>query len=735
MEALQIAPGVHWVAAPEAGLFVLCGCPADSVKLLMKKGLIRPTRRDGVSFETGPNAILLAEPSAQNEMVGNFAEFPVLQMLYRQGMLIPGHPGNTGAKPLLVGRESQVRSQSEYILRGNYGLTSAAEMTAAGASEAEAREYMRMKLWFAYGRIRQTGELLDTRIVGDAPVELRAGVTLRRTGVNLYEFSHAGQTVAVDLNLAAGERYPTSYALPFQRFRLEDFAVVHNGEGNGWDPERPCMGTIIVCRGRIYLVDAGPNIDRSLAALGISVNDVEGIFQSHCHDDHFAGFPTLARADHRVKYFATPLVRASAAKKLSALAGIDEADFPLYFDVHDLSAGEWNDIDGLAVRPAVSAHPVETTVFFFRSPGEGGFRTYSHLSDIATFEVLGRMAAAGPGEPGADPGFVTTLKSQLRAPADIKKIDGDGPPIHGEVEDFRGDASGRLYISHRRGELTAAQKEVGTRADFGQQDVLVQARENHVAGLASRAVASCFAGAQPRSLRMLAACPVVELEPGRTLLKQGQRPRFLYLVLRGVGESLDETGAFDRVVSAGALLGEFAAARGGPVEATIRSTSWMTVLRIPVRIYLSYLRGSGRDGAPRALLERRSLLRETWLLGEHIGCPVERVVAGAIQSVHVAAGEEVPPAPEPSLSIVVSGELALTRGGQECERLSRLAFFGEEEVLRVPRVFAARALTDATLYGVPARTLSEIPVVRGKLQQTLRRRALLAAPAPALAGT
>ena len=29
-------------------------------------------------------------------------EFPVLQMLYRQGMLLPNHPNNTGVKPLLI---------------------------------------------------------------------------------------------------------------------------------------------------------------------------------------------------------------------------------------------------------------------------------------------------------------------------------------------------------------------------------------------------------------------------------------------------------------------------------------------------------------------------------------------------------------------------------------------------------------------------------------------------------
>jgi hemerythrin len=37
----KIATGVFWVEVPEAELYVLCGCPADSVKHLMKAGKIR----------------------------------------------------------------------------------------------------------------------------------------------------------------------------------------------------------------------------------------------------------------------------------------------------------------------------------------------------------------------------------------------------------------------------------------------------------------------------------------------------------------------------------------------------------------------------------------------------------------------------------------------------------------------------------------------------------------------
>ena len=65
--------------------------------------------------------------------------------------------------------------------------------------------------------------------------------------------------------------------------------MVHVGEGDGWDVTRPCMGSIICFQGRIYLIDAGPGIEHTLTALGVSINEVAGIFQTHGHDDHFAG--------------------------------------------------------------------------------------------------------------------------------------------------------------------------------------------------------------------------------------------------------------------------------------------------------------------------------------------------------------------------------------------------------------------------------------------------------------
>jgi len=722
MHTVMVARGVHWVAIPEAGLSVLCGCPADSVKLLMKKGLIVGTQKDGVAFETGPNAILLSDVPTQNETFCNLAEFPILQMLYRQGMMVPGHPGNTGQKPLLIGLESQVRSQSQYIFRGNYGLSSLEEIVAAGVPPGTAQDYMRMKLWFAFGRIRQTDEMLDTRIVGPSSVELRAGVMVRRTGFNVYEFACAGQTVQVDLNLGQGERYPSSYSLGFHKIRREYFSVVHIGEGDGWDTEKPCMGSLVIFQGRIYLIDAGPNIEQSLTAVGINVNEIEGIFHSHSHDDHFAGLTSLVRSDHRIKYFATAPVRDSVAKKLSALMGMDEAMFSRYFEVHDLKPGEWNDVDGLQVKPEISAHPVETNVFQFRALWEGGYRTYAHLADVTTLEVLHRMAAAEPGAPGVSRAFADRLESELLAPADLKKIDAGGAPIHGAASDFRNDTSGRLIISHVSGELTDAQKEIGSNAVFGREDVLIPANVDYVAQSAFRYLRTYFPEVAPHSVRMLANCPLVSFNAGSIMMKKGERPHAVFLVLQGVGEAIDAQRGIRRTLSGGAMVGELAALMEEPAFWTVRASSYITAIQIPGQLYLAFIRQNSLEESTRRQLDNRRFLQGTWLFGELLGFPVERALSVAMAPLLASPGTRLQPGPSPGLSLLERGEVVLSREGRPCETLAPGGFWGEEEVLHGTRIFEARALGDVRLFVIPARLIADIPIFQWRLLQTNEKR-------------
>ncbi len=240
-----------------------------------------------------------------------------------------------------------------------------------------------------------------------------SGAFVRRRGFNRYEFIYKGDSVTVDLNLAETEDYPPTYRLEQKRVARQHFSVIHVGEGDGWDVTRPCMGSIICFQGRIYLVDAGPGIQHSLAALGISGNEIAGIFHTHGHDDHFAGLTSLARTDHRIPYFAVAPVRASVVKKYAALTGRAEDTFYHYFEPRDLMLETWNRLEGgLEVMPVFSPHPVETTVFFFRVQNGAAYRSYAHLADISAFEVLRKMVTDDAGRNGISRQFYDAVHGQ-----------------------------------------------------------------------------------------------------------------------------------------------------------------------------------------------------------------------------------------------------------------------------------------------------------------------------------
>lgn len=549
----DLARGMSLVEIPEAGLSVLCGCPENAVKFLIKAGKVRSVERGGVRYETGPNAILLSEVPVQRGRFRNLGEFPVLQMLYRQGMILPGHPGNTGMRPMIIGMRDQVEAQSRYIYAGNYGLASVQELESAGLPREEAAELFRMKLKFAFGAIRKTEELLDLRVFEGHAIELRDGAFVRRTGANHYEFLHAGRALKVELDPGAGAK-DLPYPLPRGEISRSAFSVVHIGEGDGWDTERPCMASIVQYRGELFLVDAGPDIEASLEALGLGIDDLSGIFHTHAHDDHFVGLTALLRARRRLAYFAVPWVRASVEAKLRALAGIGEREFRRYFEVRDLEEGRWNDLGGLEVRPTMSPHPVETTVLRFRARGDGPWRSYAHFADLAAFSVLDSMVQDDPALPGISGRQVALIKAGYLEKADVKKVDVGGGAIHGSAADFSGDESDLLYLSHNPDLGGPGGGALGGRtriAAFGEENILIAQDGSPLGGEASPQAPE-EGPADARLLDLLEATrPFSELAARRPSTRaREQRPAI---------EAIAASTTLERVASGASLCGEVGA--------------------------------------------------------------------------------------------------------------------------------------------------------------------------------
>ncbi|MDM8541769.1 cyclic nucleotide-binding domain-containing protein [Desulfococcaceae bacterium HSG9] len=723
IDKIQVTSGVYLVVVPEADISVLCACPADSVKHLMKRGLIITKEKDGVPFETGPNVVLLSDVLLQNGTFANLAEFPVLQMLYKQGMIIPNHPNNTGIKPMLIGLDEQVEAQMKYIYRGNYGLISEEEITNAGIDQDRAHEMMRLKLKFAFGKIHGPEELLDTRIIENEAVEIRNGVFVRRIKLNVFEFEYKGEKVKVDLNLASHETYGSAYPLNFHRIKREYFAIIHSGEGDGWNVNHPCMSSILMFQGKIYLIDAGPNVLYSLGALGIGVNEIEGIFHTHAHDDHFAGFTTLMRADHRIKYFATKLVRKSVTHKLAALMSIDEKNLFDYFEVKDLDFDKWNDIEGLEVKPVFSPHPVETSIFFFRTLWEDGFRYYAHFADIVALNILEGMITDDDTENGISRTFYDRIKREYLRRVQIKKIDVGGGMIHGDANDFKNDSSDKIILSHTSDELSNEQKEIGSGAPFGMVDILIPTTHNYAQSIAFQFLKAYFPSAPEYQLRILSNNELVEFNPESILLRGGDIHDDVYLVITGNIELIQTDLGVHNILSAGALIGEISGLEQVPSIGTYRATNFVQALRLPGNLYFNFVKRNRLYTDIKQLQDNREFLQKTWLFGEVVSYPTQYRLAQAMNFHQYPSGWVFPKEVLPGIALIKNGKLERYIDDEVFEILTAGHFFGEESVMfQRASLFQVRVVEPTEIYQIPGAMLLDIPVVRWKLFEIYQRR-------------
>jgi hemerythrin len=721
---IAVSTGIFLVEIAAADLRLLCGCPSDAVKHLKKKGLILGVEVNGVKYETGPNAILVSDLAIQNGRVCNRAEFPVLQMLYLQGMILPDHPNNTGELPLLVGARQQVEAQMAYIFRGNYGLASIEEMIAAGATPELADELMRMKLAFAFGRIRPSEELLQPVYLGDAPAEIRNGVTVTRTGLNVFRIAYKSEHVDVDLMLAPGDTYECPYRLEKHLLQRDYFSVVHSGDGDGWDINRPAMGSIVLFQGKVYLIDAGPNIQTSLDALGIGVNEIDGVFSTHCHDDHFAGLTQLIRSDRRLKYYAVPLVRVSIEKKLAAVLGAPELEVRDLFDVQDLKLDEWNDVDGLGVLPFLSPHPVETTCLRFRVFWEGGYRTYAHLADIASLDVLEKMVTGDAQAPGISIERFERTKREYAERADIKKIDIGGGPIHGQAADFRGDASGRLILAHTDRVFTEEERTIGSGAPFSTIDVLIEAVTNPLRRKVFEYLRNYFPDIALSPIRHLMNNKVVTFNPEMLIIKQGEPVTDVLLILTGNVEMLRPDEHRGYTLFGGALLGEISILQGDDSDVAYRAVGFVQALRIPGDLYRDFVE---RNALFRSIVQARqesNFLRRTWLFAEGVSAGMLNKLVLAADVRRFEAEATLTP-PDNELLLIQSGSAKLEKPNGRSDLLKPGDHFGARALGgQGHRGSLVRFLETTEAYALPAELTGALPIVRWKLIETYRRRYL-----------
>jgi len=714
IQKTKVIEGVYYIEIPEVNLYIQCGSPAESVKHFINKGFISKTFKDNVEFETGPNAILLSDIMIQNGEFSNISEFSVLQMLYKQGLILPNHPNNTGLKPMLIGHDNQVNSQMQYIYRGNYGLVSQEEIESCGIDPKLAKELYNMKLKFAFGKLHAASNLLDSCLVDSTKVEIRDGVFIKRVAINVFEISYKNDYVTVDLNLAPKQNYISPYTLPQYRAKKEYFSVIQSGQGDGWDTSRPSLNSIISFQGKYYLVDVVPNINYILDSLSISINEIEGVFLTHCHDDHIAGITTLIRSDKKIKIFGAKIVTTSLIKKLSALLILDESEFRNLLDIRDLDIQTWNNIDDLEVKPIISPHSVETTIYIFRTYFENKYYSYGHFADIVDSKVLKGMIVENKDTYGVTQEFYDKTILEYTQTVDIKKIDIGGGMIHGNYQDFFEDKSSKIILGHNDQELSKDQLRVGTSSLFGIQDILIPSKRNYDYKTISKYLQSNFPSLSRKNFEAFLNFEIIHFNPKELLYKANQDIEDLYLILNGLVEKSSQRYDEAVLLEPGAIIGEKPALNRQRIDATFMTKNYVKALKIPVK-YFNYFVDKFdlyKDFNDKFELGKNFL--NNTLFSENISYPtinklIENMAIENFDQIDYKFDEEL-------VYIVIKGSINIQVNDNILDTVTVGGYFGGlQPILNVPSVFKYIPEEECTLYSIPASLIRDIPVAFWKV--------------------
>ena len=713
IQKTEVSLGIFFIEIKEAKLKILCSSPEDVVKHLISKKHISKTEHGGVIYETGPNAILLNDLNVQNLSFTNLCEFPVLQMLYRQGMIIPNHPNNDGHKPMLIGSTLQVDAQCEYIFKGNYGLSTIEEIESCGLSKKEASDLMKIKIKFAFGKIKETNELIEKKYLNDnIRIEIKNEVYMKRISFNIFEISYKDEHVIVDLNLEALAEYKSPYNLGFYDIKKDYFSVIHSGQGDGWALNSPSMSSVITYQGKIYLIDAGPNIKVILNALGIGLNDIEGIFHTHAHDDHFAGLTTLLQTDHKIKYYSTKLVRLSVFEKLSSLLSIEKSQFENYFDFHDLDFNTWNDIEGLEVKAVLSPHPIETNILFFRTFFEVDYVSYAHLADISSFKVLDSML----GENGVSVSYIQKVKDAYLTKVNLKKLDIGGGMIHGDAKDFENDQSSNIILAHtEKQEYSQIQKVIGSEASFGSVDVLVSSNKDYLRRDAFSYVRDAFDEVSIHEIERLLNCDIVTFNPGTIMLKEKSELKEVFLILSGTVEKISMFEQVSKYIYSGSFIGDDIALIDDLPENTYRTDSYVKALVIPKSVYMYFIKNNSLEESLEDKITKHDLLNRFDIFSESLSYQVQSKIVKSFTVLGFLKGEKITNTND-CLNLVIKGSvkkcLEKNKEKYETNIIHENDFFNEENILEENALlYEYSAHTDVEVYSIPKDIILNIPIV------------------------
>ncbi len=262
---------------------------------------------------------------------------------------------------------------------------------------------------------------------------------------------------------------------------------------------------------------------------------------------------------------------------------------------------------------------------------------------------------------------------------------------------------------------------IGSSASFGTVDELITNHSNFIPKFAKKYLQDLIPSIKENQLTLLLNLKFKTYNPGTILIKENEKNHFIYLLITGIAETISSKGHVIRTLSSGTLMGDISGLLQLTSSETIRSLSYITVLKIPSKLYTRIIYENNVYNLIETQIDSKDFLYKTWLFRDEISQVTMNKIVKDVEYKYYKK-DHVFHLDCNKLYVILSGSIKRYICDEYISTLESTDFFNSSiAMFGEPTAFTLISDSACEVMILDPEILKEIPIIRWKLFEYNKR--------------
>jgi CRP-like cAMP-binding protein len=227
------------------------------------------------------------------------------------------------------------------------------------------------------------------------------------------------------------------------------FSLQVLGYGSPFQSKGPTTCMILRLNGLAVLVDCCPFWDLLAVKTGVSIEEIDALILTHCHEDHMGGLLKLIRRGRKIRIYTAKDIFQMMLNILSWQLDVSTDVIKKYFDFHPVTIGKWKTISGIDFFFQYTSHPIPCIAVKACKKNRSGLPAEIQItSDTVGMACAQDMLAQGVISEHRYAQVMNVFEG------DVTIADGGESGLHPAIQDFMGHDVRATFLGHRQSEAT-----------------------------------------------------------------------------------------------------------------------------------------------------------------------------------------------------------------------------------------------------------------------------------------